>query len=310
MQVLILSPDAKDYLPLLRELDAFGCEIHAASNARQALAGAAGAEVVLGQPDLVAAVLDELPQVKWVQSSWAGVAPLLEHGRSDYLLSSVKDTFGPQMTEYVLTYLLAHEWRLLERLGRQANRNWWPEPGGSLQGKVLGIMGTGSIGSHIARSLRPFGLSISGFSRSGAPVEGFDQVFPAARLEAFLRGLDYLVCVLPDTSETRGLLDRRAFSQMKPGCFLVNAGRGSVLDEEALAAALNEGALAGAALDVFRTEPLPESSPLWHARGALLTAHVAAQSHPRDIAAIFVENFRRYAGGRNLEYIVDFKRGY
>ena len=166
MQVLILSSDAEEYLPLLREVDGFDWQLHTAVSAEEALAREENVEVILGQPDLVASVIDEFPALRWVQSSWAGVTPLLEHKRRDYLLTGVKDTFGPQMAEYVLAYLLAHEFKLLERLGRQANRSWWPEPNGTLQGKTLGIMGTGSIGCHIARRLRPFGLILTGFSRS------------------------------------------------------------------------------------------------------------------------------------------------
>lgn len=310
MHVLILCPDADEYLPLLREVESFDWKLHTATSTRAALAGDKGAEVILGQPDLVATVLNDFPDLRWVQSSWAGVTPLLEHERRDYLLTGVKGTFGPQMAEYVLAYLLAHEFNVLERLGRQANRSWWPEPTGTLQGKTLGIMGTGSIGCHIARRLRPFGLRVTGFSRSGAAVDGFDSVFSPKELQAFLSEPDYVVCVLPDTPDTRGLLSREAIAFMKKECYLVNVGRGTVLDEEALADALNDGVLAGAALDVFQTEPLPQGSPLWHARGALLTAHVAAQSHPRDIAAIFVDNFRRQANGQDLRYRVDFKRGY
>jgi phosphoglycerate dehydrogenase-like enzyme len=266
--------------------------------------------VVLGQPDLVAEALGEMPEVRWVQSNWAGVTPLLDLGRSDYMLTGVKDTFGSQMAEYVLGYMLANELKIFERRGRQVNRCWWDEPSGTLQGKTLGIMGTGSIGRHIAGMAQPFGMRITGFSRSGASVEGFKQVFAASQLDDFLAQPDYLVCVLPDTPGTRNMLDTNAFRAMKNSCYLVNVGRGALIDEEALAQALVKGELSGVVLDVFQTEPLPQESPLWNAPGLIVTAHVAAKSWPEGIARIFRENYRRYTAGEPLKYQIDFEKGY
>jgi phosphoglycerate dehydrogenase-like enzyme len=214
------------------------------------------------------------------------------------------------MAEYVLGYMLANELKVFERLGRQASRSWWDESSGTLKGKALGIMGTGSIGRHIAGMAQPFGMHIIGFSRSGASVEGFERVFAGNQLEDFLAGLDYLVCVLPDTPGTRQLLGASAFRAMKKICYLINVGRGALIDEGALAGALVEGELSGAVLDVFQTEPLPKESPLWNAPGLIVTAHVAANSWPEDIARIFRENYRRYVAGEPLKYRIDFEKGY
>ena len=308
--VLILASDAQEYLPLLEDLARGGAAFTVAETVGEAHGAYAGQTVILGQPDLVAEALGEMPGVRWVQSSWAGVTPLLEAGRRDYALTGVKDTFGPQMAEYVLGYLLANELKIFERLGRQANRCWWDESSGSLKGKTLGIMGTGSIGSDIAGMAKAFGMHITGFSRSGASVEGFERVFAANQLDAFLAEPDYLVCVLPDTPGTRHLLDANAFRSMKSGCYLVNVGRGVVIDEDALAAALVKGELSGAVLDVFQDEPLPQESPLWNAPGLIVTAHVAAKSWPEDIARIFIENYRRFVAGEPLKYRIDFEKGY
>ena len=308
--VMILATDALEYLPLLEDLAGGNVAFATAETASDARGTYAGQSVILGQPDLVAGALDAMPEVRWVQSSWAGVTPLLDLGRSDYVLTGVKDTFGPQMAEYALGYLLANELKIFERLGRQANRSWWDEPSGTLQGKTLGIMGTGSIGRYIARMAQPFGLHITGFSRSGASVEGFERVFAGNQLDDFLAEPDYLVCVLPDTPQVRHLLDANAFRAMKKSCYLVNVGRGAVIDEQALAKALVAGELSGAVLDVFQTEPLPKESPLWNAPGLIVTAHVAAKSLPADIARIFRENYRRYVNGEPLKYSIDFKLGY
>ena len=122
---LILTSDADGYLPFLQDLEQFGVEFTVATTPDAARQVYKEQSVVLGQPDLVAGVLEEMPEVRWVQSSWAGVTPLLDLGRSDYILTGVKDTFGPQMGEYVLAYLLAHELKMFERSDHQANRHWW-----------------------------------------------------------------------------------------------------------------------------------------------------------------------------------------
>ena len=308
--ILVLARDAAEYGPLLEPLRSAGANITLADTAAVARACSPGPPVLLGEPDLVAAVLDDLPAVRWVQSTWAGVTPLIEQHRRDYHLTGVKGVFGPQMAEYVLGHLLAHQLRLLERLGRQAQRDWWPEPSSTLAGGTLGILGTGSIGAEIARRARVFDLAVIGLSRSGRAQADFDRVWPVADLADFLQRADFVVSVLPDTPATQGLLDAKAIAAMRPGAYFVNVGRGSVVDETALAEALNRHHLGGAALDVFNEEPLPRVSPLWHAENTLVTAHVAARSWPRDIAALFIDNYRRYAAGGALRYTVDFDRGY
>lgn len=308
--VLILSPDAEEYLPLLRAVADSGARVQAAVSARQARDVYAGEAIVLGQPDLVAAALEQLPQVRWVQSTWAGVTPLLGFGRGDLLLTGVRGVFGAQMAEYVFGQLLAIELKFEERRERQRQRQWWHARSAVLQGRTLGIMGTGSIGRHIASTGKAFGLRVIGYNRGGAHVEGFERVFAADALSGFLADVDYLVCVLPDTPETRQLLNVDQLRALRPDCVLVNVGRGSLIDEGALAAALWRGDLRGAVLDVFREEPLPADSPLWDAPGLVLTAHVAAHSRPADIARLFAANYNRYVAGEALHHVVDFERGY
>jgi len=308
--VLILASDASDYLPMLEGLASEGTELVAAESARSAVAAWTGQPVLLAQPDLAAAVITGLPGVRWVQSTWAGVTPLLQLARRDFLLTGVKGVFGPQMAEYVLGVLLERELKLAERQKQQQRRTWWPADSGSLRGKTLGIMGTGSIGRCIAARAGTFDLRVVGCSRSGDSVEGFERVFPIARLDEFLPLADYLVSVLPATPETEGLLDSRAFRAMRPDCILVNVGRGNVIDEAALVKALRKGEIAGAVLDVFREEPLPNDSPLWDAPGLTVTAHVAAKSYPQEIARIFVDNYNRFVAGEPLLYPIDFERGY
>jgi len=269
-----------------------------------------GETVLFGSPGMIAELIDELPAVDWVQSSWAGVTPLLESGRRDYLLTGVKGVFGPQMAEYSLGYLLTHELKIREREKAQQRREWFRDHSGTLSGRTLGVLGTGSIGAHIARAAAAFGLRSIGFSRSGKATAGFDIVYDRTGLETFLAASDYLVATLPATPETDRLLNAETLRSARPGAVFINVGRSNVVDDEALIEALSDGRLAAAVLDVFDEEPLPADSPLWDTPNLTVTAHIAAISHPLLIVPIFVENYRRYSAGEPLNFLVDFSTGY
>ncbi len=214
------------------------------------------------------------------------------------------------MSEYVVGYLLAHELRIVRRLDEQRARRWWPEQSGTLEGKRLGIMGAGSIGRAIAKRARALGAWVTGISRSGTESPEFGAVYPLEHLAEFLQDLDYLVAVLPDTPETQNLLNEETLALLSPHAYFINVGRANVVDDAALIAALEQHRLAGAVLDVFDEEPVPEDSPLWNTPNLLMTAHMAAVSHPEIIAPIFLENYRRFVSGRDLFHVVSFEHGY
>ncbi len=303
--VLVLSNEAAAYAGLLE-----GISVQAVTSAEAAMEAYAGEIIVLGEPDLVARALPSMPDVRWVQSTWAGLVPLMEAARNGVKVTGIKNVFGPQMAEFTLGYMLANELGIVERLNRQRKHKWHNRDTGNLAGKTLGVMGTGSIGQAIASAASNLGMHVLGLSRSGDAGNPFDSVFPVRNLQAFLARLDYLVSVLPDTPETEGLLDSAAFEALPAHAVFINVGRGSVVVDEDLVTALNDHLLAGAVLDVFREEPLPADHPFWDAPGLLVTAHVAARSYPRDIAAIFLENYRRFENGEPLNYELDPARGY
>jgi phosphoglycerate dehydrogenase-like enzyme len=281
-----------------------------AGNACEALERYAGQRILFGNPQAVAEALPEMHDVAWVQSTWAGVTPLLKLERRDYALTGIKGVFGQQMAEYVAGYLLAHELRVLQRFEQQRARRWWEGMSGSVNGKRIGIMGTGSIGADIAGMCAGLGMRVIGLSRSGAAVAGFEQVYPVSEIAEFLAGLDYLVAVLPDTPHTGKLLDEGALSLLPSHACFVNVGRANVVDERALLAALRNGTLGGAVLDVFDKEPIPGESELWDTPNLIITAHMAAVSHPELIAPIFLENYARFTAGQELLNVIDFEQGY
>ena len=276
----------------------------------QALAEYRGQHVIFGEPRKIASVLEKMPEVEWVQSTWADVMPLVSCKRRDYILTGVKGVFGPQMSEYVLGYLLAHELKLFERMRAQREHDWVATRSGMLQGKCLGIMGTGSIGRHIARTAATFGMSVVGLSRSGTAAQYFETVQSVDQLYSFLEDIDYLVATLPQTAETNNLLDATALAKLPRHAYFINVGRSNVVNDAALIDILRNDGIAGAVLDVFDEEPLPRDSPFWSTPNLLITAHIAAVSHPELITPIFIDNCRRYVQGNPLQYVVDFDTGY
>ena len=309
--LLILLRNATAYADIIHAADLPDLKIRAFKTVEDALSSADEANILLGEPDLLREILPATGRLEWAQSTWAGVAPLMgKDFRRDYLLTGVQDVFGPIMAEYVLCYMLMHERNVLQCYALQQKKQWkMPKPG-LLGGKRVGIMGVGSIGTAIAESANFFNMLTSGYSRTRNPRTSVDQMFGPEQLLEFVRDLDYLVSVLPDTSSTTHLIDSTVLKAMKPEAVLINVGRGNVVDEDALVNALNRKEIAGAVLDVFQQEPLPQAHPFWKTAGLIITSHKAALSSPEDIAPLFIGNYRRFAAGNPLKYQVDFTRGY
>ena len=307
--ILIVSHDAEDLARLVIAAEP-GLDIAIAHDSREAVDAYTDQSVLFGSPLAIAGALPSMPSVEWVQSSWAGVTPLIELDRRDYVLTGIKGVFGRQMSEYVAGYLMAHELRIIRRYDEQRARCWWEGVSGSVAGKRIGIMGTGSIGRDIGRLAADLGMTVTGLSRSGSAAAGFEQVFPQSRIDEFLAGLDYLVAVLPDTPQTDKLLNADALALLPSHACFINVGRANVVDTTALLAALRNGRLAAAVVDVFDEEPVPADSPLWDTPNLLMTAHMAAVSYPDLIVPVFLDNRARFAAGRELVNVIDFGRGY
>lgn len=307
---MIVTTLAEEFADEIARLVDFPISIKACSSAKQALDEYTDESVLFGNPSLIAQILPKMPTVDWVQSSWAGVTPLMAIDHRDYVLTGVKDVFGPQMSEYVMGYLLAHELRVLERMQEQREHNWFTGFSGTLQGKRLGIMGTGSIGRHIATTAKHFDMKVTGLSRSGADAPGFEKVMKVDQLHNFLAKTDYLIATLPQTTDTDKLLDAAALARLPAHAYFINVGRSNVVDDNALIEALRNNKMVGAALDVFDEEPIPRDSPLWDTPNLSITAHIAAISHPLLLVPIFVDNYRRYINKQPLNYVIDFGAGY
>ena len=310
-KVLILSKKVDEYRELVEEARLPDLELVATSDTAEALATGADCEIVFGEPSLIPDVLPELTSLRWVQAMWAGVEPLLDPSlRRDYTLTNARGIFGRLMSEYVFGYLLMHELRVWQHHQSQLEHRWEPAATGTLRGKTIGLLGVGSIGAHLAGTAKHLGMTVRGYTRASETCPDVDTYYHGENLLSFVTGLDYLVSVLPNTSDTRRIVGKSVFDVLPPHAIFVNVGRGSAVDESALVDALKAKQIAGAVLDVFEKEPLPEDSPLWDLPNVYITYHTSARTIPTDMMSVFVENYMRFVRGETLKYIVDFKLGY
>jgi len=310
-RLLILSRRARDYERLIASAALPDLAITATADPADVAARAAEFDLALGEPSLLCRQLPGLTSLRWLQATWAGVEPLLDPAlRRDYVLTNARGVFGGLMSEYVFAYLLAHERHLIDKYRAQLDRQWDPRPHGTLRGKQIGLLGVGTIGAALARTAKQFGMRVKGYTRESEASPDVDAYFHGDRLLDFAADLDYVVAVMPATARTRCLVDADFLRALPPRAVFVNPGRGGVVDEPALAAALEEGRLAGAVLDVFQQEPLPADHVFWRTKNLLITSHTAALSIPDDIAPVFIDNYQRFRRGEPLKHRVDFDRGY
>ena len=300
-KLLLLSQDPDSYLALLQA---------ALPRLEIVTAPAADCDLAFGDPSLLKDAIPHLPSLMWLQSTWAGVEPLLNPSLPrNYTLTNARGVFGPLMSEFIFGYLLLYERNILQHLESQKQNRWNNLLTGTLRGKTLGLMGVGSIGMHVAGTAKHFGMTVRGFTRASEDCADVDAYFHAD-LPAFADGLEYLVNILPNTRETRQLIDASVLAALPAHALFLNVGRGSAVDESALTQSLNTGRLRGAVLDVFQQEPLPPDHIFWRTPNLLITSHTAAPSFPKDIAALFIDNYRLYIDGKPLKYQVNFERGY
>lgn len=253
-----------------------------------------------------------LPDLRLIQSTGAGIDGILAHPDlpSTARLARIVDGFGPDMAEYVLARCLAVTQGLADLHRDRLARRWRPFVPRRLAEVRVVVVGVGVIGGDIGRCLASHGAQVIGVSRGGAPVAGIAEVVAVQQLDGVLPRADFLVLVAPHTTATRHLIDARRLALLPRGAFVINVGRGSLLDEAALAEALHSGHVGGAALDVFESEPLPQTSPLWSCDEVMISPHIAGVTRPAQAAEAFVANYRNLLAGRPLQGEVDRARGY
>lgn len=258
--------------------------------------------------------LKTLSNVKAIFSVGAGVDGFLadpEYPKSVPLVRFVDHSLSREMAQYVVmhTLIFHRQQRLFDSFQQKPK---WQQmmPARPTTETRVGILGLGEIGTMTGERLRDLDFKVAGWSRSKKNVKGIESFAGEDAMKPFFARSDILICLLPLTPETRGILNKKTFAMLPKGAFIINVARGGHLIEDDLVAAIDSGHLAGATLDVFQTEPLPETSPLWGHPKITVTPHVAAISDPRAMARVVVEGIARQANGKPLENVVDFARGY
>jgi phosphoglycerate dehydrogenase-like enzyme len=310
MRVLIAEHDYALYTELLRKA-APDIEVLSSGDSAELSRMAADAPVWLGQPDLLSNLLRQGHKPQWLQSTWAGITPLLAEGLNrEYRLTRAVGIFGQVMAEFVLTYMLVHEREVMARLVSQVERKWDDRKVQSLSGRKALIVGAGDIGLSVAQFLVPFGVEIYGIASSARGLAPFVEIGAMADLPRLVGEVDFVINLLPNTPQTHDVYDATLFRAFKPSALFINVGRGTAVVDADLVEALREGHLAGAVIDVCRQEPLPQRHPFWTAWGLLLTGHSSAPTSPPAMTRLFVENLQAYAAGEALRGEVDFSKGY
>ncbi|HEX2151084.1 MAG TPA: glyoxylate/hydroxypyruvate reductase A [Stellaceae bacterium] len=258
-------------------------------------------------------VLATLPKLKMIFGLGAGIDHLLRDPdlpRHIPIVRLVDPYMTDAMSEYVALSVLRLHRQDLDYLAQQRAAIWQEREQKNAAERPVGILGFGTLGQDAGRKLRALGFDVAGWSRSEKSVPGFATFAGADGLDLLLRRSEIIVCLLPLTAETRGILNASAFAQMPRGACVVNAGRGGHLVETDLLAALDSGQLSGAVLDVFEDEPLPPTHPLWHHPRIIVTPHVAAETHPPTAAPLVREAIRQCEAGLPIANRVDLARGY
>jgi phosphoglycerate dehydrogenase-like enzyme len=315
LTVLMLVRPGDPGLPALSRVPA-GVRVVVAHGADDAIPHAGDADalfVAMGRAPLQA-VWPHARRVRWIHTRPAGVDHILfpELVESDVVMTNSRGVFSSSLAEFAVLGLLFFHKDVRRLVRNQAAARWEVYEPGALRGRTVGIVGFGDIGRAVAALARPFGARIVALRRTPLPHPLADEVLPSARLLDMVARVDDLVVSTPLTADTHHLVGEAVFRTLRPGAVVVNVGRGPVVDETSLLAALDQGRLLGAALDVFEQEPLPPDHPFWRMENVLVSPHTADHTKGWEANTMepFLENLRRFRDGEPLLNPVDKRLGY
>lgn len=251
--------------------------------------------------DRAAAVFAAAPRLRWVQALGTGTDNILDQPTlgGGVIVTNVHGIHGAACSEAAIMAMLALARDLPRIVRNQDEKRWDRWPAQLLAGQTVGLIGVGAIAADLAPRCRALGMRVIGVSATPRAIDGFDRIFARESLIAAVREMDHVVLLVPYATDTHHLIDAKILAAMKPSACLVNLARGGIVDESALIAALSSGAIRGAALDVFDSEPLPQNSPLWTMPNVLITPHLAGfyDRYAEEALAVVIENMRAFLAG-------------
>ena len=258
------------------------------------------------------AALIEAPSVRWVHAMSSGVNHLAPWDPQRVTVTNSAGIFSESMAQYALGMILMFSQRIPTFIRQQQRREWKLVKVAPVQGKLLCVLGAGSVGGQAAARCKALGMHVVGVRARPRPTPHIDEVVGIDRLHDVLARADFVLNCLPLTEATRGLMNAQAFAAMKKSAYYINIGRGAVDDEPALIAALRSGALAGAAIDVFQREPLPKDSELWQLENLVITPHSSGEfpTWEMDTVARFMDQLDLWLAGKELRFVADPGKGY
>ncbi|MBW1774848.1 MAG: D-2-hydroxyacid dehydrogenase [Deltaproteobacteria bacterium] len=257
-------------------------------------------------------LMKEAASLEWIQSVLTGVDYLLNLPslREEVIVTSTRGMHGPQVSELTILLMLALSREFPRVVKNQETHTWDRWPGKLLWKKKAGILGVGAIGSEIAQKCKAFGMTVHGITSIKREMEWVDHPYGPDGLMEVLREVDYFINVIPSLPETRNMIGAEELAAMKPTAYFINVGRGETVDEDALVNALKTGAIAGAGLDVYCQEPLPEDSPFWELENAIVCSHLGGMSdiYADQALPIIEENMGRFLKGERKDLVNLIKR--
>jgi len=279
-----------------------GVMVARAHDVKEALEQIADAELLLAySPHIPPQLVEAAHQLQWIQLLGSGLDGVLEAtaANPNVLITNGRGAQAEPVSETVIAFLFALSRQLPRLVRNQAERSWERWPASLLKGSTVMIVGIGAIAECLAPKCRALGMRIVGFSSKPRQVKGFDHMHALDRLVDQVGEADYLVLLTPLSEQTRSLVNQQLLANMRKGACLINVGRGGVVDEAALVNALESGHLAGAALDVFAEEPLPQSSPLWTCPNLMISPHLGGLNtgYAKELLPILRHNIECYLGG-------------
>ncbi|KRP99761.1 hydroxyacid dehydrogenase [Bradyrhizobium pachyrhizi] len=260
-------------------------------------------------------LFEQAKKLRWFQCTNAGVDSIMpvREKVGHITVTNARGIHGDIIADFVMAGVTMLHWDFRKLLRDQAARKWKPRYVAPLGEKTLGVVGLGSIGATISRRAKSAGMTVVGSKRDVCvPVDGVDRLFASNALDEMLPLCHFVVLAVPATSTTVGLIGAAEIARMRRDAFLINIARGQVIVETELIKALKAGTIAGALLDVFEREPLPQESPLWDMPNVIATPHVSGSptNYTERVFSIFADNIERLLSGEALTNVVDLRRGY